>query len=74
MRTKKSFEYGEEHEEVVYKFVSHIPRTTNYITILVKEKYFDKIHPNTVKRLLENLQKKGKIKKFKNGRVNLWQL
>ena len=74
MRTKKSFEYGEEHEEIVYKFVSHTPRTTNSIAVLVKEKCFDKIHPNTVQRLLENLQKKGRIKKFKSGRILLWQL
>ena len=74
MRTKKSFEYKEEHEEIVYKFVSHTPKTTNSITISVKKGYFAKIHPNTVQRLLENLRKKGRIKKFKSGRVNLWQL
>ena len=74
MRTKKSFEYKEEHEEIVCKFVSHTPRTTNSITILVKKGYFGRIHPNTVQRLLENLQKKGRIKKFQTGRVSLWQL
>ena len=74
MRTKESFEYGEEHEEIIYKFVNHIPRTTNSIAALVKEKYFAKIHPHTVQRLLENLQKVGRIKKFQTGRVSLWQL
>lgn len=72
MRKKGSFEYGEEHEDIVYKLVTDVPRTTNAITSEVKTHYFEKIHPKTVERLLENLRKKGRIKKFKSGRVCLW--
>ena len=73
MRVKGSFEYGQDHEDIIYKLVREVPRTTNAITSEVRVHYFEKIHPKTVERLLENLRKKGKIKKFKSGRVNLWQ-
>ncbi len=74
MRTLKSFEYKEEHEDIICKFVSETPRTTKAITIMIKDKVFSKIHAMTVKRLLENLWKRGKIKKFTVGRIVLWQL
>ena len=74
MRTKKSYEYGEEHEDIILKFVSNKPQTTKSITLSVKQSFFSKIHAHTVKRLLENLKERGKVKKLKVGQINLWQL
>lgn len=73
MRKKGQFEYGEEHEDILYKLVTDIPRTTNAIALEVKATYFKKIDPKTVGRLLERLRKRGKIKKFKSGRITIWQ-
>jgi predicted transcriptional regulator len=74
MRTKEAFEYKEEHEDMVLNYVSKVPASTTNITSKIKEHLFAKIHRKTVERLLENLKERGKIKKIKIGRTNLWQL
>ena len=73
MKTKGSFEYEQDSAERVYKLVNHIPRTTNAITLLARKKYFKRIHPKTVKRLLTILMEKGRIKRFVAGRTTVWQ-
>ena len=73
MRKKGQFEYGEEHEDILYNLVTSIPKTTNAIALEAKASYFKKIDPHTVGRLLESLRKRGKIKKFKSGRILIWQ-
>ncbi|KKL96645.1 hypothetical protein LCGC14_1842430 [marine sediment metagenome] len=73
MRKKGDFEYTEEHEEFILRAVKERPQTTNAITKDVRKKFFRKIDPNTVKRILKNLFKQGKIKRFQSGRTMLWQ-
>lgn len=73
MRKKGAFEYRKDHEEIIYKLVTDVPKTTNAITKEIRSNYFEKIHPATVERLLESLRKSGRIKKFKSGRTQLWQ-
>ncbi len=74
MRTKEAFEYKKDAEEKILQFVSLDPKTTNDISKEVKEKFFSKIHPKTVERLLNNLQDQGKIKGNLVGRIKVWQL
>ena len=72
MRTKGSFSYTEEAEKAVMSVVTVQPQTTNTIKKEVKERYFDDIHFATVKRILEKLQKDGRIRYTKIGAVKLW--
>ena len=72
MRTKKAYEYREEAERILLTIVSDIPFTTHALTQEMR-KQFEKISDVTVKRLLQNLWEKGKIKKIKIGRMVLWQ-
>ena len=71
MRTKGSFEYKEDHEELLCNIVDEYPKTTNILTKEFK-KVFSKIDHKTVNRLLEKLYDNSKIKKFKSGRITLW--
>lgn len=71
MRTKGAFEYKEDHEELLCEIIGKNPKTTNLITKEFR-KIFSKIDHKTVNRLLENLYKNSKIKKFQSGRINLW--
>jgi len=73
MKTKGSFEYLDDSAARIFRLVSHTPRTNNAITLLARKKYYSKIHPKTVKRLLEQLQQKGLIKGFTVGRTLVWQ-
>ena len=73
MRTKNAFEYDKEHREIVYKFVFQLPKTTNQITKEIKSQFFNKISHPTVNRLLDELYEIGKIKRFKAGKITLWQ-
>lgn len=73
-RTKGAYEYKEDAEEMIFSVVSNYPKSTNSIYKEVKKKFFSNIHHGTVKRLLENLRDKGKIKSFKVGRVIVWQI
>ena len=73
MRTNKSYEYGVEAEKIILKFVETIPKSTRVITEETQRKYFAKISPHTVKRLLENLKEKGHIKCIPMRSVLLWQ-
>ncbi len=74
MRTKESFEYGDEAETIVLGCVNSRPQTTNAITEIVKKDFFEKLHHGTTQRILESLKQKGKIKGSKMGRSYLWQL
>lgn len=72
MRTRGSYEYGADHEELLHRIIDSIPKTTNAITKEFR-KIFSKVAYNTVERLLNNLYEGGKIKKFRSGRISLWQ-
>ncbi len=71
MRKKGSYEYKEEHEELLYRIINNEPKTTNAITKEFK-RVFLKVDFNTVKRLLNNLYKNGRIKKIKLGKILIW--
>lgn len=72
MKTKGSYEYGEDAEKIVLSYVSDIPRTSNDIKNRLRENVFSKIERETVKRLLENLYKKGMVKKQPACGFVLW--
>ena len=71
-RPMGSLEYGEEASEYILKLVTLQPKTTNYIKEEAKARYFDKIHHRTVSRLLDDLHRKGHIRKQLIGKVTIW--
>lgn len=72
MRTNGSFEYNKEAEKIILSLVDVFPKSTTTITQEAKSKYFAKISPHTVKRLLINLKEKGQIKCLPMKKVILW--
>lgn len=72
MKTKGSYEYGEDAEKIVLSYVSDIPRTSNDIKNRLRENVFSKIERETVKRMLESLHKKGLVKKQPACGFVLW--
>ena len=74
MRTTGSFEYGADAEVETLHFVSaQFPRTTRAIRDALRKRKFAKIHYDTTKRILDSLQKRGKIRSFMVGKARLWQ-
>ncbi len=71
-RTKGAWGYGPEVEEYALNCINNDAQSTLDITKSMKSK-FEKIHPNTVERLLNNLKSQGKIKGYIVGRVKIWQ-
>ena len=74
MRTAGSFEYSGDAEKIVLNTVTSRPQTTNSITNIIKESFFEKLHHGTTQRMLEKLKTDGKIKGSKIGRYYLWNL
>lgn len=72
MRTKNSFEYGDDAKAYVERFVTEVPQTTYAITLNIKDKAFSKIHRITVLRILRQLKEEGSIRGRKKGRLYLW--
>lgn len=71
MRTNGAYEYKDEAEKIVFSCVTELPKTTFMITREAQLVY-NKIHFNTVKRLLDKLKDEGRIKGYKAGRYQLW--
>jgi len=71
MKTKNAYSYRDTAEALILNIVTNIPKTTHRIQSEA-QLYFTKIHFATVKRLLNNLWKKGKVRKIEMGRYDLW--
>lgn len=72
MRTQGSYEYREDAMDIINRQVTDIPQTTLGINNKAKN-LMAKICHKTTKRLLEELYKQGKIKRFISGKTILWQ-
>ena len=72
MRKKGDFEYGLDAEMALLSLITDRPKTTAQLAREMKDKFFSKIHYQTVQRLLNNLKRKGKVKWQDVGKMRLW--
>lgn len=73
MRKEGSFTYDEDTEIIILKQVlKNQILTTTAVHRELKNKFFNKIHKMTVKRILETMKSKGLVKCRKIGRYYLW--
>ena len=71
-RPAGTLEYGDDASQYILGLVSLQPKTTNQIKEEAKMKHFDKIHHQTVSRLLDTLYRKGHVRKQSIGKVTIW--
>lgn len=74
MRKVGNYEYKEEAERIILSLVTQQPQTIMDITRIARTQFFAKIHPITVKRLLEKLKNDGKIRGKELGRCRTYYL
>ena len=72
VKSKGSFEYGEDAEEFILTVVDNLPKTCNSISNLARKKYTDDISNRVVSRILNKLHKQNRIGCL--TKVSKWKL